>query len=179
MSKDKLDELEERTREQRNQNKFKFIYEEDIYGEQPEIERQIFDQNTCKGQLLYQATDQDFKSDKFHNYIGALLSYNPLSKGKEVKGTAVLIAPNLILTVAHNFYDKLNDTQNIDTKFYLGLNGKLSKCYEIESFFYPEEYEILQNAQCDFAIAKLKTRITQLKDANYLSIGFGFMDKSA
>ncbi len=95
---------------------------------------------------MYQVTDQDFKADKFHNYIGALLSYNSLSKGKEVKGTAVLIAPNLILTVAHNFYDKLNDTQNIEIKFYLGVNGKLSKYYEVESFYYPEEYEILQTA---------------------------------
>ena len=78
---------------------------------------------------MYQVTDRDFKQDKFHNYIGCLLTYNPLNRTKEIKGTAVLIAPNLILTVAHNFYDKLNDVQNVDGKFYLGVNGKMGKYY--------------------------------------------------
>lgn len=86
---------------------------------------------------MYQVTDRDFKADRFHSYIGSLLTYNSLNKTKEIKGSAVLIAPNLILTVAHNFYDKLNDVQNVDGKFYLGLNGKLGKYYEIESIFYP------------------------------------------
>ena len=80
---------------------------------------------------MYQVNDRDFKADKFHSCIGSLLTYNPINRAKEIKGTAVLIAPNLILTVAHNFYDRLNDVQNIDGKFYLGLNGKMDKFYEI------------------------------------------------
>lgn len=80
---------------------------------------------------MYQVNDRDFKADKFHSYIGSLLTYNPLNRTKEIKGTAVLIASDLILTVAHNFYDRLNDVQNVDGKFYLGLNGKLGKYYEI------------------------------------------------
>jgi V8-like Glu-specific endopeptidase len=40
-----------------------------------------------------------------HRSIGALTSLN---KNKNpTRGTAVLISPNLILTVAHNIYDKV------------------------------------------------------------------------
>jgi len=36
---------------------------------------------------------------------------------------------------------------------------------------------VLQTADCDYAVAKLKTKVTEIKETNFLNLGFGFNDK--
>jgi V8-like Glu-specific endopeptidase len=58
--------------------------------------------------------------------IGALTFQTPQDEGK---GTAVLISPNLILTCAHNIYDKEKRIEYKDFKFYLAVHGECDLYY--------------------------------------------------
>jgi V8-like Glu-specific endopeptidase len=44
-------------------------------------------------------------------------------------GTGVLISKDLVLTVAHNIYDKTYSSENSGVKFYVGANGATSIFY--------------------------------------------------
>lgn len=77
------------------------------------------------------------KDHLYHQRIGALLSYFSNSM-KLTKGTAFLISSDLLLTSAHNLYDKKSDTQIAISKFYLGLNGDVKDFHEHEKFMYPD-----------------------------------------
>jgi V8-like Glu-specific endopeptidase len=56
-----------------------------------------------------------------HRSIGALIFYIK-NKGPGC-GSGVIVSKNLVLTAAHNIYDKDYDCENTDFKFYLGANG--------------------------------------------------------
>jgi V8-like Glu-specific endopeptidase len=62
-----------------------------------------------------------------HRWIGALTF--EVSKGQVGKGSAILISSNLILTVAHNIYDRKYQTSHTKFKFYLGACGIVDKYY--------------------------------------------------
>ena len=51
------------------------------------------------------------------------MEFNSFGKVIKANGTAILVAPNVILTCAHNVYSKniLSEAQKII--FFLGLNG--------------------------------------------------------
>jgi V8-like Glu-specific endopeptidase len=64
-----------------------------------------------------------------HRSIGAITFLN---KNKQLgMGSGVLISPNLVLTVAHNIYDRAYNCENEEFKFYLGADGVASSYYEI------------------------------------------------
>lgn len=54
------------------------------------------------------------------------------------KGTAVLISGNLILTCAHNIYDKVINYAYTNFKFYLAVHGDSTHYYEIETYRFME-----------------------------------------
>ncbi len=72
--------------------------------------------------------------------IGALTFKNKMKKSG--KGTGVAISPNLILTVAHNIYDRYYRCRFEDLKFYLGADGEVNSVdfHEIESVRYLSEF---------------------------------------
>ena len=87
-----------------------------------------------------------------HNIIGSL-TYS--SNGKNVFGTGILISPDLVLTVAHNIFDRKEKQDRKDLKFCPGQHGPLGKYYECENWYYPETFKSKNSAADDYAIIKL------------------------
>jgi V8-like Glu-specific endopeptidase len=74
-----------------------------------------------------------------HKYIGAL-TFNSYTTQQLGKGTAVLIHPDIILTCAHNIYDKDTKEQYHDHMFYPAQDGPLKKGYAIVDSYFPAKY---------------------------------------
>ena len=74
-------------------------------------------------------------------------------------GSGVLISRDIILTAAHNLYEKRLKCRNSDFKVYVGANGEAEEYHEVEGWRYPREFETCSpSAQLsfDYAILKLK-----------------------
>ena len=56
-------------------------------------------------------------------------------------GTGILIAPRIVLTVAHNIYDRRKQCEVTDLKFAPALNGKEGKFYPVKKVYYPKKYK--------------------------------------
>jgi hypothetical protein len=65
----------------------------------------------------------------YHRLIGVLLF--TVKGGGIGRGTAVLISKNLIMTVAHNIYDRNYDCENTNFEFFPSACGAIIKCYKI------------------------------------------------
>jgi V8-like Glu-specific endopeptidase len=61
-----------------------------------------------------------------HKFTGAL-TFRSRSRTELGKGTATLISPNLVLTSAHNIYNKEKGEVYYDLRFYPGQCGVLDK----------------------------------------------------
>jgi V8-like Glu-specific endopeptidase len=53
-------------------------------------------------------------------------------------GSGVAISPTIILTAAHNIYDKEYKCENTKFKFYLGADGEAEEYFEVQSWKYPQ-----------------------------------------
>lgn len=75
-----------------------------------------------------------------YRWIGALTFQ--VRRGQVGKGTAVLIANDLILTVAHNIYNKEQKTLHSKFKFYLAPCGIVEDYYQVEegAWRYPIQF---------------------------------------
>ena len=99
--------------------------------------------------------------------IGLLKS--DFGKGYFLYGTATLIAPDIILTCAHNVYSPVLKKKAEYITFYMDLtNGHFLKESQIETFIYPDEYENDKNEIYDYAVCLLKDNIGM--DGGYLGI---------
>lgn len=94
-----------------------------------------------------------------HRSIGAIRFLTP---GKICGvGSGVAISRDLVLTVAHNIYDKDYKAENGSLKFYL-KNGDVDvaeKDYEIDSWLYLPEFVNCrqeERIEFDYALIKLK-----------------------
>jgi V8-like Glu-specific endopeptidase len=56
--------------------------------------------------VLLQEVELKEHSKRLHKYIGALLSFNSKRGKTPTKGSGVLISPDLVLTCAHNVWDR-------------------------------------------------------------------------
>jgi V8-like Glu-specific endopeptidase len=77
-------------------------------------------------------------------------------------GSGILISSNLVLTVAHNFYDKNYNSENEHFKIYCEVKGEVENFYEVESFRYLESFKTCSKSsrmEHDFALVKLKTSL--------------------
>lgn len=74
--------------------------------------------------MLHRVSEGDYQKDKYHRFIGAVQSN--LNPGNILRGSGVMISPNLVLTAAHNIFDYR--WQNVAKKvlFYPGLNGEVN-----------------------------------------------------
>ncbi len=107
---------------------------------------------------------------RLHKHIGALLANNKEMKGI-IRGSAVAISPDLVLTAAQNVWNRQTSTQNCDLKFYPGLCGPLSNsaCYDCSVIYYPEEHKTSNEPIFDFALLKLHTPILN-KEEDFLPL---------
>jgi V8-like Glu-specific endopeptidase len=71
----------------------------------------------------------------------------------------VLISKNILLTAAHNIYDKKYNCENSNFKFYVGAFGVTDIFYKAEEWRYPERFKTCSNnmkrLQFDYALIKL------------------------
>jgi hypothetical protein len=87
-------------------------------------------------------------------------------------GSGVLISRDLVLTAAHNLYDKDVGKKNEVFKFYIGASGTAEKYYGLEDSRYPSEFKncpISEKLEFDYALVKLKQPI-EYKE--YLELSF-------
>ena len=99
---------------------------------------------------------------QLHRHIGVITSLNKYKI--PLHGTSILISPDLVLTCAHNIYDKNTSSFNSEVKFYPGHSGILKSSFEVESFFIPEQYKTWKKSCLyDYGLLKLKQK-TKNKD---------------
>ena len=68
------------------------------------------------------------------------------------QGTGFLIEKNLVLTCAHNCFDKKHG-QASKMSFHPGFSDLKGKRYEVKNFYYPKKFETLdKDDDYDFAI---------------------------
>jgi V8-like Glu-specific endopeptidase len=70
---------------------------------------------------------------EFHRWIGALVSKDGFERPS--KGSAVLLSKNIILTAAHNLYDKEyegTNSKHTNFRFYPGPCGVVESYHPIE-----------------------------------------------
>ena len=60
---------------------------------------------------------------------------------KKWVGTGYLISGRIVLTAAHNIYNRKLKQRGTKVTFAPGINGKKDKEYEIFEYYYPEEYQ--------------------------------------
>jgi V8-like Glu-specific endopeptidase len=119
----------------------------------------MFEEKLINNEELFCIEGKDLKT-LLHRSIGALTFINQVKK--MAKGSAAIISPNLILTAAHNIFNKSYQKEYDDFKFYLGVDGVAEKYYEIESWRYLSEYKTCSPSnkfEYDYALLKLKTPI--------------------
>jgi V8-like Glu-specific endopeptidase len=116
------------------------------------------------GEPLYEVNKQEHAS-RLHKYIGAILAINKKKGGAPIKGSGVLISPDLVLTGAHNLWDR-GGGENSTFKFYPGLCGPLkdSPCYDCSVVFYPKEHENCNEPMFDYGLLKLSEPILNKED---------------
>ena len=59
-------------------------------------------------------------------------------------GTGCLIGPNIVLTCAHNIYERRLKLEANDMKFKPGINGSFGKTFNVKKAYYPEKYVSLK-----------------------------------
>ena len=84
---------------------------------------------------LFRVEKKDLESI-LHRSIAALTFID--GKKQPTAGSGVFISRNLMLTAAHNLYDRREHTENKIFKFYCGASGVAEKSFSIESFRYPQ-----------------------------------------
>ena len=103
---------------------------------------------------------------------------NFITKNKDIgKGTGFLIASDLILTLAHNLYDKKTGDcyiNNGEVHIYPGVSGPLSKPFKVLDYRFPEAFMTCsekEKRKYDYALLKIDGKIERSK---YFSLGVNF-----
>lgn len=108
---------------------------------------------------LFKISEEDLEL-KLHRSIGALMFSD--KNGNSSAGTGVLISKDIVLTSAHNIFDKKENARFMDFKFYLPTNGVADIFYAVEDFRYSPQFETcpqFRKLQFDYALVKLKREV--------------------
>ena len=101
--------------------------------------------------------------DRLHKFQVALVWRQDKFQASAVgRGSGLLISRNLVLTVAHNFYNKLQKVDDSLIEVYPGQFGSLKTPYGVEKVFIPEGYRkqpASSNIENDYALLKLKYKV--------------------
>lgn len=126
-------------------------------------ENTFIDEVMFPGDVLDQLSPED--SVKYpYNCIGVLKSnfYK-----MPVYGTAFLIAPDLVLTVAHNIYNRKDRVEHTNLVFYPGANGQLDNTgFKVEAYRYHEQFKSapgLEEKNYDYALLRLEDKVKRDK----------------
>ena len=66
----------------------------------------------------------------------------------------------IVLTCAHNIYDRTEKTDGTDLKFTPAMNGKKGrKPVKVKKYYYPEEYRASGEKEYDFAVLELEEKL--------------------
>jgi V8-like Glu-specific endopeptidase len=112
--------------------------------------------------MLFQVTDEYFDSI-IHRSIGALTFRDCFNR--PAIGSATIISKDLILTAAHNIYDKDRNLEYTQFKFYLAPNQTIDTTtdyYDILDWRYMPEFKSSSKGnrlQYDYALMRLKIKI--------------------
>ena len=87
--------------------------------------------------VLYDVKEKEMK-EQLHRFMVAIVWRKEIfNSPKTGRGSGILISPNLVLTVAHNFYF---DGDRVEDKFFelfVGQSGPMLRPYKIEAVFTP------------------------------------------
>ena len=75
-------------------------------------------------------------------------------------GTGFLISGRIVLTAAHNIYDRDSEKEATKLIFVPGINGKQGKEYKVLKYHYPEEYKMKEERkdawEYDYGVLELE-----------------------
>ena len=88
-----------------------------------------------------------------------------------LSGTGCLISPRIVLTCAHNLYDRSKEMETENLTFAPGLNGKSVRSYKVKnSWFHPEYKSVAKKKMKDFDIGFLEINADLSDEHGYLGI---------
>jgi V8-like Glu-specific endopeptidase len=125
----------------------------------PNWNKDYKDNKLVRNEELSPVERHDLKST-LHRSMVALTFVNGMRK--LCVGSGVLISPNLVLTAAHNVYDKNYQSEHDNFKVYQGADGVAKKYYEVESKRYLPAFKDCPKSgriEFDYALLKLKDSI--------------------
>jgi V8-like Glu-specific endopeptidase len=111
-----------------------------------------------------------------HDCIGFLSMRNALNE--LIKGTGFLIAPDLVLTSAHNVYSRLALREYTDLKFHPGVSGQIPKSaiYNVVAVRYPQLWRTAEKdmPEHDYALLKLDRKVPR---EAYIPLGLDYIQQ--
>ena len=92
----------------------------------------------CGTDVLYEVKEDEMK-EQMHRFMVAIVWKKRIYNSPKVgRGSGILISPNLVLTVAHNFYFNKDRVEDNFFELYVGQCGKMLRPYKIEAVFTPK-----------------------------------------
>ena len=116
-----------------------------------------FNDEVMFGDYLEEVSAEEMKQPQ-HCNTGAL-TFRSRKEDNLGNGTGTLISSNIVLTAAHNIYNRNTGEMYFDFKFYPGANGVLDEHYEVEDFYIPGKYVLNPIEVNDYALLKLKKKV--------------------
>ena len=108
---------------------------------------------------------------RLHRFTAAIIWKEGEQKGK---GTGFLVSNDLILTVAHNFFDTAGiRIKKESISIYPGAFGELKDAYTVEKVYIPEEYYAAnkKSYKFDYALIKLDKKVEM---GDFLTLSYSF-----
>jgi V8-like Glu-specific endopeptidase len=118
------------------------------------------DEGCFMGDKLYKLSEEELEEPP---YMFTGLIQGITNSDQRCIGTGTLISPNLVLTCAHNIFLHTTGDVQKEIRFYPRQYGLLQAHFEVETYFFPEEFREKNCASYDYALLKLREKVSDFE----------------
>jgi hypothetical protein len=99
---------------------------------------------------------QENMQKRLHRFTSAIIWEEA---GQIGRGTGFLVSSNLIITVAHNLFNRGIRVGKEAIKIYVGAYGELKNPCTVQKVYIPEEYLAKKLPEFDYSLIKLNEKV--------------------